>query len=472
VGSSAVRFYATKSIDYRYWVWSLSWMRVISTLNRAAGRLLGRQKSTDGEPPSSANSTDASSIKQQPAGGLRAGLESRPVYTITPPPFVVPTGIRRGRLPPGPKPPSIELTPGLLKKLRTDASRRGAPYWRILRTRIILTLADNPSVSNAARKLETTRHTVRFWRNRYLLEGRKGLKTRPIHGCPPVISAIARCELLAVACSTPADFGVPFQDVWTQESLLETYRARNRDLERLSMGTLHRILNEAKLKPHKLKMWLHSPDPDFRAKVTQICNLYHVVPPNSIVLCIDEKTGMQALGRKHQPSPPQSGKAGKFEYEYIRNGTRSLIAAFNPHTGEVFGQVRAKRKAVDLLDFMEALAAHCPDGDIHVVWDNLNIHHDGPSKRWTEFNARHGGRFHFHYTPIHASWVNQVELFFGILHRRVLKYGIFNHVTELELTVIGFLNHWNQHERHPFAWKFKGYPCVETAPGVHVEPNP
>ncbi len=98
------------------------------------------------------------------------------------------------------------------------------------------------------------------------------------------------------------------------------------------------------------------------------------------------------------------------DYEYERNGTRKLLAAFNPHTGEVYGESREHRRAADLVEFMEALARRHPTGEVHIVWDNLNIHLDGAERRWTRFNARHGNRFHFHYTPLHASWVNQIEL--------------------------------------------------------------
>ena len=146
------------------------------------------------------------------------------------------------------------------------------------------------------------------------------------------------------------------------------------------------------------------------------------------------------------------------DYEYIRNGTRTLIAAFNPHTGEVLGHVGPTRTADDLVEFMETVAGHYPDQQVYVVWDNLNIHYDGPGKRWTRFNERHGGRFHFTYTPIHASWVNQVEVFFSILGRRVLKNAVYDHVDVLTEAVEGFLCHWNEHEKHPFRWTFKGYP--------------
>lgn len=97
-------------------------------------------------------------------------------------------------------------------------------------------------------------------------------------------------------------------------------------------------------------------------------------------------------------------------------------------------------------------------GEVDVIWDNLNIHYDGASARWTQFNQRHGNRFHFHCTPIHASWLDQIELWFGILQRRVLRYGVFNSLEELDQAVLGFIAHWNANERKPFRWTFKGYP--------------
>ena len=121
---------------------------------------------------------------------------------------------------------------------------------------------------------------------------------------------------------------------------------------------------------------------------------------------MDEKTCIQALERKHLGRRAIPGRAGRREFEYIRHGTRTLIAAFDVKTGQVFGQCRQRRTAEDLRQFMEALAERYPKGEVYVVWDNLNIHHGAA---WRRFNERHGGRFHFVYTPLHASWVNQIK---------------------------------------------------------------
>ena len=119
----------------------------------------------------------------------------------------------------------------------------------------------------------------------------------------------------------------------------------------------------------------------------------------------------------------------------------------------MFGQCRAQRTGNDLSEFMDALARKYPTGDVYIVWDNLNIHN---GEKWQEFSRQHGGRFHFVHTPLHASWVNQIEIWFGILQRRLLRYGEFNNVKELSDRIEGFIKHWNHFEAHPFRWTFRG----------------
>jgi len=363
----------------------------------------------------------------------------------------------------GPVAIRVDLARDERRKLETLHRRGRTPVMLAERVKVILALHEEPD-SCVLAVAECSGHDPKFvrkWRDRYLSEGLEGLK-RCLHpGRQPRIGAVSRCQVIAMACGKPIDFGVLYRDTWTTDSLLEAYlqkQEQHPDLDPMSRTSVLRILNGAEIRPHRVKMWLHSPDPLFREKVAEICDLYlHPVAGRHLV-CVDEKTGMQALGRKHPGRNAAPGSDARMDYEYVRNGTRKLLACWDVRTGEVYGEVRANRTADDLVEFMEAVARRYPTGDVDVVWDNLNTHYDGPSMRWTQFNQRHGGRFHFHYTPIHASWIDQIELWFGILQRRVLRYGVFNSLEELDRAVLGFIAHWNAHERKPFRWTFKGYP--------------
>lgn len=332
------------------------------------------------------------------------------------------------------------------------ASRGSARSYRdVVRARIVLECDAGVSVSAVARRLGVSRPTVRLWRDRFAASGKlEALKDAPRRGRPAQIKLATRCELVQIACRRPKDKKVRFRDVWTREALAQVLW-RETGI-RLSVTEIGRILHNQGLRPHRNQYWLHSPDPDFRRKVRAVCDLYLSPPSGATVLSIDEKTGIQALSRKYPMKPAAPGRDGRIDYEYRRNGTRALIAAFNVGTGEVIAHIRKRRTTKDLLAFMEDVARRVP-GEVYVVWDNLNTH-CGP--RWEQFSKRHGGRFHFVHTPLHASWVNQIEVWFGILHRRVLKYGDFTDVDVLTKTIRGFIRHWNTHEKHPFRWTFRG----------------
>lgn len=246
-------------------------------------------------------------------------------------------------------------------------------------------------------------------------------------------------------------------NVWTLDMLTEAV-VEHTTGPAMSRSSIHRTLQRNDLQPHRHQMWLHSRDPYFREKVNTLVDLYLHPPKGAVVVCVDEKTGMQVLERKTPTRPARPGEAARLEHEYIRYGTRSLFAAFNIRTGQVTAQCRKGRKASDLLAFMDHLAAVYPGKRILIIWDNLNIHYDGPHQRWTRFNQRHQGRFEFYYTPLHASWVNQIEIFFSILHRRCLRYSDFSSATEVEEHVLSFIQQWNNDEGHPFDWTFGGYP--------------
>ncbi len=263
-------------------------------------------------------------------------------------------------------------------------------------------------------------------------EERRGRRPRPVR-----LTARERKQLLEIA----GQYGRPYREVLRARILLVLERdpcvsAAARRLE-VDVKTVRRWRDRFVEKRHKealrdkprsgrppqigllsrcelLSMACGRPS-DFgertRDKVKRICRLYLRPPRDGVVLCIDEK----------------------------------------------------RRKTVDILDFMEAVARRYPRKKIYVIWDNLNIHRDGKHQRWNQFNRRHGNRFRFFYTPIHASWVNQVEIFFGIVQKRVLRYGVFNSARELEGALRRFIRHWNHHEAHPFRWTFKGYPLQSTS---------
>ena len=300
-----------------------------------------------------------------------------------------------------------------------------------------------------ASRLNVSVDTVSCWRRRFSQWGLQGLKDLPRSGRRPVLTPIQRCEMVSVACEpAPSEDGL---SGWTLDRLRQ--EIHQRQIAPISRSHLHTILARADLKPHKKRMWLHSPDPKFREKVAEIVELYLHPPTGSTVVCVDEKTGMQAIERKHPDRPARPGQEGRREFEYIRHGTQSLFAGFVVHTGQVITRCGATRTGEDLEAFMDHVASTIP-GPIDVIWDNLNIHH---GERWEKFNAQHGNRFQFHYTPLHASWVNQVELWFGILQKRCLQNGSFRSVEELRDAVAAFVAYWNREAKHPFRWSFTGY---------------
>lgn len=344
----------------------------------------------------------------------------------------------------------IHLAPPVRAVLEMLARSAKSPRRLVDRARIVLAAAGGRSNAAIAHALGFTEKTVRKWRNRFAAHGvRATLEDAHRSGRPERIPVEVRCELMMIACDHPPE--ILLRDIWTQSSLSDCLMRSTG--WRISRSEIGRILRAEDFRPHKMRLWLHSPDPDFREKVRAICRLYTEPPLGASVVCVDEKTCMQALERKHPGRLPAPGRAGRREFEYVRHGTRALIAAFDIKTGQVFAQCRSRRTAEDLRQFMEALADRYPTGDVYVVWDNLNIHH---GEAWRRFNQRHGGRFHFVYTPLHASWVNQVEIWFGILQRRILKHGDFSNPAQLAERVMAFVAYWNRHEAHPFRWTFRG----------------
>lgn len=336
-------------------------------------------------------------------------------------------------------------------RLRRLARSTRAPHAVVQRARAMCALRAGTPPTDVARLVGASDRWVHKWRARWVAcPSVESLEDADRSGRPAVISVATKCELVKLACDRPPKSS--FASVWTQQALSDELRRQTG--KRVSRSTVQRVLSAEGLRPHRVRQWLHSPDPKFREKVARVCELYLHPPPKSVVVCIDEKP-MQALTRKHPCTRAADGSV-KREFEYVRHGTCSLLASFDVATGEVLGKVVKRRTADALVGFLEDVAARYPDTQVYVVWDNLNIHKEGKTKRWSTFNLRHGRRFHFVYTPLHASWVNQVEIWFSILQRRVLRHGSFTGYAELKRAVLGFIGRWNRIDAHPFRWTFSG----------------
>jgi transposase len=338
-------------------------------------------------------------------------------------------------------------------RIQALTRRRHAHHDLVVRAWVIVWLSYGHGPTRVAALAACSDRVVRKWRARWeACPCVESLLDASRSGRPPRVSLQTRCEIVSLACERPADNRARFRDVWTYQSLADAlYECSG---ERVSRTTVRRVLEAGGWRPHRVRYWLHSPDPDFRVKVERICRLYRHPPHDAVVVCIDEKP-MQALARRHPVHVGHRGRV-RYEFEYRRRGTCSLLASFDVRTGEVFGRVVRHRDARALLAFMHALAQRYEGRLVYVIWDNLNLHSDGRDARWTRFNEEHGRRFHFVHTPLHASWVNQVEIWFSILQRRVLRYGSFESVTALAHDVLGFIRHWNRAEARPFRWTFAG----------------
>jgi transposase len=350
---------------------------------------------------------------------------------------------------------NVALSPEQRKTLQSFVLRPTAPQGQVTRAWIALLAADGMATTAIATRLGVTAAFVSKWRKRFARGSKIELGDSPRSGRPRRIAPEARLELVALACAPARK-----EDGRATPTLSEiaTTAVERGVVDRISRSHLQRILAAGDVRPHRVRMWLHSPDPEFRRKVNDICGLYHRPPPGAAVVCVDEKTGIQALERLHPGREPGIARLRRQEFEYVRHGTQALIAGFDVQTTRVFGTVTDRRTGDDLEHFMDLLAEQYREREVHIVWDNLNTHRAQQS-RWIPWNQRHGGRFHFHLTPLHASWVNQVELWFGILHRRVLKNATWKNVASLRAAILDYIaDEWNRRPAQPFRWTFQGYP--------------
>jgi transposase len=213
-------------------------------------------------------------------------------------------------------------------------------------------------------------------------------------------------------------------------------------------------LAEADLKPHRIRRWLHSPDPEFRIKVRRICRLYLHPPRGSRVICVDEKTQVQILERLHPGRSIASGAPQRIEEHYRRHGVLAVLAGLDVRSGVVVQLVRRRRRRQEFLQLLKAIRRRWARGRLIFVLDNLSIHTAPEVRDWLRAQ---NGRVRFVFLPLHASWLNQIEIWFSVLERHVLARSSDVGYTERATRIRRFAAHWNRSAR-PFRWTFKGYP--------------
>ncbi len=213
------------------------------------------------------------------------------------------------------------------------------------------------------------------------------------------------------------------------------------------------------LKPWRWHYWLEARDPDWVEKSRAICRLYQHPPTDGTLLCVDEKPGIQVVERKLL-TPPWLGRIAHREYEYVRHGTLDLLAAFQVATGRTWGRCYHQHRAVDLVDFLDYLDGALPEdeyGVLHLVSDNAKTRTAPETQDWM---GQHPGRVVWHFLPTHASWLNQIEIWFSVLQRKCLAHGSWRSYSELEQQILAFMRTHNQRWAHPYRWTYKGLPLA------------
>ena len=305
------------------------------------------------------------------------------------------------------------------------------------RARVVLAAAGGEGSASIARREGVRLSTVSTWRKRFGQQGVAGLRDERRSGRPRTYGPEAERRVLAKLDEPPP----------------EGYGSWNGSLLAGALGDIPadqvwRILRRNGIQLQRRRSWCISSDPEFAPKAAEIVGLYLNPPENAVVLCVDEKPHIQALERAQGYLRLANGTAVRGQsHEYKRHGTSTLFAAFEVHTGKVHGMHAKRRRRVEFLAFMNEVVATYGDQELHVVLDNLNTHkpsHD----QWL---ARHPN-VHFHFTPTHASWLNQVEVWFSILSRHALQHSSFDSVTALVKRIDDFIATYNR-AAHPFSWQ-------------------
>jgi len=284
-----------------------------------------------------------------------------------------------------------------------------------LRARIIVASAEGEGVRSMARRLGTTVPTVCTWRRRYQADGLAGLASKRMSGRPKKLTAETEKQIVDITPEPPAPF-----THWSAKRLAKKMG--------VSATSVLRLWRKHGLQPHRTERFKFSTDPAFAPKLTDVVGLYLNPPEKALVLCIDEKSQIQALNRTQPMLPLRPGIPARMTHDYERNGTTTLFAALEVATGKVHGRCFDRHSHEEFITFLNSVARKYPRREIHVICDNYGTHKHPKVKEWLATHPR----FHMHFTPTSSSWLNLVERWFGLITNQAIRRGSFNSVTGLE----------------------------------------
>ena len=345
---------------------------------------------------------------------------------------------------------TLLIDDAIRKPLTALARSQMAPHRLVVRARIVLAAADGVSNAVIARMLSLSEDTVRTWRGRFIDGGIAGLADRRRPGRPPRYGPEVHLRIVATVTGERPEA----DSVWTHRLIAEHLADVG-----ISASQIGRILADLDLKPHRVRGWLTRPDDaGFFTKATAVCDLYLHKPAGSIVVCVDEKTAIGARSRKHPEHRAAPGRVARREFEYIRHGTVSIIAALDVHSGQVITEAISHNNSATFISFLTMLDKHLDPGlTIHLVLDNGSSHTSKATRKWLATRPR----FRTCHTPKHASWLDQAELFFSILTRRLLRRGEFTSRQDLADKIENFTVVYNRTAK-PYRWTYDGRPLKVT----------
>lgn len=339
--------------------------------------------------------------------------------------------------------PTVTLAPLQQQQLQSWAGSRSLPQRQVQRAQIILLAAEGQQDIEIAQKLGVSRYKAARWRQRFLDLGLEGLiqdATRP--GRPRTVD---REEIIR---TTTQKTPYPVTH-WSTRSLAREIGT--------SEASVRRVWRDHGLKPHLIETFKLSRDPLFREKLEDIVGLYLHPPQHALVFSVDEKSQIQALQRTQPGLPIKKGRCQTMTHDYKRHGTTTLFAALNTLDGTVLSQCRSRHTHKDWIAFLQQMnASTSPDKALHVIADNYSAHKHPKVQKWLK---RHS-RFHMHFTPTSASWLNMVERFFRDLSQQRLRRSSFHNVAELTAAIEGYIQHHNRHPK-PFIWTAKASDILE-----------